>query len=50
MSSHGELIDRDKLLDAIYDLWSEYSASGWEYVGRDDVINAILDAEEVEDD
>ena len=48
MSSHGELIDRDKLLDTIRGLWTEYSRDGWEYVGLKDVIEAIQDADEVE--
>lgn len=48
MSSHGRLVDADKLLEDILCLWTEYSSNGWEYVGLKDVIEAIQDADEVE--
>ena len=50
MSAHGDLIDRDKLLEKIKGLWTEYGRSGWEYVALRDVVDAIWDAEvEVEE-
>lgn len=45
---HGELIEREKLLDDIHGLWTEYDKNGFEYVSLDKVINTIMDAEEIE--
>ena len=42
--------DKEKLKDAIRDLWVEYGRSGFEYVARDDVIRAIDEADDVEVD
>ena len=46
----AELIDREKLVDAIYDLWTEYDRDGFEYVSRRDVLELIADADTVEVD
>ena len=42
--------DKEKLKDAIRDLWVEYGRSGFEYVARDDVMRAIDEADDVEVD